>query len=339
MAMMQQTMTHTVQEMDVTTVMFRNLPRRYTAYDLLGEISLYIDQKLVDFVYLPWDSQAHNMGYAFVNFTQPGALNTVYRAMSGALWRLSESTRRIKILPASVHGLAANLAHCEPRISPSPNKPVYPIVFVNGEEIDFHEAIRLMRAGLLPTAGRSSSMASAATQPPPSPQPPHCAREASAKSQAQPKRTLPRLSPAHTTPFWSSSTRASETAEGLEFTASRSSMDLDIAYEVPSGRPGHAAVTPRIPTQPTQISRSMAAFAAAAATPASATAWGAKTSSQRQQSPPMRGISPSDLQHIDMASEERRRCAAMLTPGYERAWYDVHQRLVELMRRIAPTEE
>lgn len=139
-----------------TAVMFRNLPRKYNAYDLLREISCAIDAKQVDFVYLPWDTSSHNIGYAFVNFVDPWALAEVFKSMDGASWHYAASSRKVKILPASVHGLAANLEHCEARISPSSEKPVFPVVFLNGEEVGFQEA-RRWRAGPISACGTSES--------------------------------------------------------------------------------------------------------------------------------------------------------------------------------------
>lgn len=47
-----------------TTLMFRNIPRRYTNRLLLREIELVAGASSVDMVFLPWDGDVRNMGCA-----------------------------------------------------------------------------------------------------------------------------------------------------------------------------------------------------------------------------------------------------------------------------------
>eukprot|EP00405_Crypthecodinium_cohnii_P045342 CAMPEP_0206583254 /NCGR_PEP_ID=MMETSP0325_2-20121206/34993_1 /ASSEMBLY_ACC=CAM_ASM_000347 /TAXON_ID=2866 /ORGANISM="Crypthecodinium cohnii, Strain Seligo" /LENGTH=300 /DNA_ID=CAMNT_0054090137 /DNA_START=289 /DNA_END=1191 /DNA_ORIENTATION=+ len=52
------------------TLMFRYIPRRFTAEDVVSELQAYIPTVGFDFVYVPkYRTSKCNMGYAFVNFT------------------------------------------------------------------------------------------------------------------------------------------------------------------------------------------------------------------------------------------------------------------------------
>mmetsp|Transcript_57107 Transcript_57107/g.148661 ORF Transcript_57107/g.148661 Transcript_57107/m.148661 type:complete len:507 (+) Transcript_57107:50-1570(+) len=128
----------------VTTLMFRNLPRKYTALALTHELEGSIDLDALNFVYLPWDtSAATNMGYAFVNFVDPENATLIIDKLDGQAWRLVHSFRPIKVVPAHVQGLQANLVHCAHKIPADADKAHCPLVYHNGKQIDFRTAVRL----------------------------------------------------------------------------------------------------------------------------------------------------------------------------------------------------
>mmetsp|Transcript_54001 Transcript_54001/g.137139 ORF Transcript_54001/g.137139 Transcript_54001/m.137139 type:complete len:531 (+) Transcript_54001:65-1657(+) len=128
----------------VTTLMFRNLPRKYTALALTHELEGSIDLDALNFVYLPWDtSAATNMGYAFVNFVDPENATLIIGKLDGQPWRLVHSFRPVKVVPAHVQGLQANLVHCAHKIPPDADKAHCPLVYHDGKQIDFRTAVRL----------------------------------------------------------------------------------------------------------------------------------------------------------------------------------------------------
>lgn len=132
-----------------TAVMFRNLPRKSCARDLVAEVGAYCNVPCVDFVYLPSSSYASNLGYGFVNFISPSAMDAVSAAMHGQTWKFGATGRRIKILPANMHGLIPNLAHCVEKIGPTIEKSLAPLIFVHGRELEYEEAVHLLSTGAL----------------------------------------------------------------------------------------------------------------------------------------------------------------------------------------------
>jgi len=140
-----------------TTLMFRNLPRKYTGEHILREVELVVGPGEVDFAYLPWSDQceppasSRNIGYAFVNFVRSETMYKAMAGMQGKAWVLVESERRVKVLVAYVQGLPANLAQCERRIAPHfGSKPVFPLVFLGGtRQVSFKDAVGLLSSGRL----------------------------------------------------------------------------------------------------------------------------------------------------------------------------------------------
>jgi len=129
-----------------TTFMFRNVPRQYVGSTLLREIELVAGTRTVDMVFLPWDGELRNMGYAFVNFVNSGSASAARKKLDGARWRFSSASKPIKILVANVQGLVPNLTQLQRMIQQVPGNPVYPIVRMSGEVVRYHDALR--RTGL-----------------------------------------------------------------------------------------------------------------------------------------------------------------------------------------------
>mmetsp|Transcript_9565 Transcript_9565/g.17130 ORF Transcript_9565/g.17130 Transcript_9565/m.17130 type:complete len:510 (-) Transcript_9565:154-1683(-) len=99
---------------DVTTVMMRNLPNKYTQQMLLGELRDAGFQMQVDFdfFYLPMDhSNCANLGYCFVNFTETSRANDFAAAFSGKRMRRFNSHKTAVIMPASIQGYEQNYTY------------------------------------------------------------------------------------------------------------------------------------------------------------------------------------------------------------------------------------
>eukprot|EP00429_Kryptoperidinium_foliaceum_P064888 CAMPEP_0176063940 /NCGR_PEP_ID=MMETSP0120_2-20121206/31891_1 /TAXON_ID=160619 /ORGANISM="Kryptoperidinium foliaceum, Strain CCMP 1326" /LENGTH=292 /DNA_ID=CAMNT_0017397515 /DNA_START=49 /DNA_END=925 /DNA_ORIENTATION=+ len=126
----------------MTTLMIRNLPRKFTTDNLIEELKLYVDPAAFDFVYVPWDRMGTNsVGYAFVNFVDAIVATSVMHAMHGMAWRTGSRCRPMKVQPAHVQGLAQNL---ERFIAQGDDvDPVHaPVCFINGQPASFQEVLR-----------------------------------------------------------------------------------------------------------------------------------------------------------------------------------------------------
>lgn len=133
----------------VTTLMFRNVPRRYGNTTLLREIEFMVGQGSVDMVFLPWDSEERNMGNAFVDFVDCNFAMLALQTMRGICWRYSTASKAVKVIVACVQGLAENLVssctrHDAQRV---PANPVYPLVILGGTQVIFYDALRMALAG------------------------------------------------------------------------------------------------------------------------------------------------------------------------------------------------
>jgi len=131
----------------VTTLMFRNLPRKITAQAFIAELSNHVYLSKVDYVYLPWCCHTDsNIGYAFVNFTDATVAAAVSSVMQGRLWIVGGSRRVSQICPAHVQGLAANVLQFSQRMDSFIQREHLPVVFNNGEMEDFYVSLaRLQR--------------------------------------------------------------------------------------------------------------------------------------------------------------------------------------------------
>eukprot|EP00406_Dinophysis_acuminata_P082064 CAMPEP_0179257794 /NCGR_PEP_ID=MMETSP0797-20121207/24975_1 /TAXON_ID=47934 /ORGANISM="Dinophysis acuminata, Strain DAEP01" /LENGTH=257 /DNA_ID=CAMNT_0020965789 /DNA_START=32 /DNA_END=803 /DNA_ORIENTATION=+ len=99
---------------DVTTVMMRNLPNKYTQQMLLEEIhdGGFRLQHDFDFFYLPMDhSNAANLGYCFINFVETALANAFAAAYQGKKMRRFNSNKTVVVMPASVQGFERNYAY------------------------------------------------------------------------------------------------------------------------------------------------------------------------------------------------------------------------------------
>lgn len=98
--------------LEVTTVMMRNLPNKYTQQMLLMEVNSCGFGGTFDFLYLPIDAEtAANRGYAFLNFLDPSSA-WMFRCMfEGRKMSRFNSKKVISVVPATLQGFDANYAH------------------------------------------------------------------------------------------------------------------------------------------------------------------------------------------------------------------------------------
>mmetsp|Transcript_18366 Transcript_18366/g.53038 ORF Transcript_18366/g.53038 Transcript_18366/m.53038 type:complete len:444 (-) Transcript_18366:250-1581(-) len=97
---------------EVTTVMMRNLPNRYSQQMLLEEVSNAGFSGAFDFFYLPIDPETMaNKGYAFINFVEPEAAWRFKSSFEGTQMARFNSSKFVSVSPAALQGLEANYAH------------------------------------------------------------------------------------------------------------------------------------------------------------------------------------------------------------------------------------
>lgn len=147
-----------------TTLMYRNVPRKFNDGDLLWEISVAAGPGLVNFQLLPWEGSVRNMGYAFVNFVDNNAADRVREAMHGKRWSTPGVTKSIKIVTANVQGLIPNIALACQAFNEGCGTPVRPLVFLQGRVVDFAEAVRLL--SLCGTSAAGGAMGASGPEPP-----------------------------------------------------------------------------------------------------------------------------------------------------------------------------
>lgn len=125
-----------------TTMMLRNVPRMYTQHALLCELEIITPPGSIDMLYLPYErSGTSNLGYAFVNFVRPNFAEHVRATMEGGTWKVHSSTKKAKVTPAYVQGLRGNILQCANRLERE-DVSNDPLLFVNGEQVDFRSFVR-----------------------------------------------------------------------------------------------------------------------------------------------------------------------------------------------------
>jgi len=128
---------------DVTTMMLRNIPNKYTQTSLLQEID---DCGFVDsynFFYLPMDvHNCSNVGYAFINFVLPQDADRFCAKFSDHRFQRFQSRKISSVCTAHVQGLDANLNHFKNRaVTHAKNGQYRPVVLKNNVRVDFEDAL------------------------------------------------------------------------------------------------------------------------------------------------------------------------------------------------------
>jgi len=126
----------------ITTLMIRNVPRRYTGAAILLELETFVEPGGYNFVYLPWDAhRSANNGYAFVNLISAQVAMKTSQKMNGACWHYVHSSKVITTMAAHLQGLEMNLVHYAGTHAVAQDDLHAPMVFANGSRIPFQEAV------------------------------------------------------------------------------------------------------------------------------------------------------------------------------------------------------
>ncbi|PRQ39776.1 putative RNA recognition motif 2, nucleotide-binding alpha-beta plait domain-containing protein [Rosa chinensis] len=112
-----------------TTLMIKNIPNKYTSKMLLAAI----DERhrgTYDFIYLPIDFKNKcNVGYAFINMTDPRQIVPFYQSFNGKKWEKFNSEKVASIAYARIQGKAALIAHFQNSSLMNEDKRCRPILF------------------------------------------------------------------------------------------------------------------------------------------------------------------------------------------------------------------
>jgi len=101
-----------------STIMFRNIPNKYTRSMLHGRLNETFGKLDYDFIYMPIDfNNKCNVGYAFVNFRNKEAIEKVVKEFHNKECQVAlpgfNSSKVVEITPARVQGLENNIEHLQ----------------------------------------------------------------------------------------------------------------------------------------------------------------------------------------------------------------------------------
>jgi len=147
-------------EGSATTLLVRNLPRRYRGEDLLKEIEPLVGVGLVDFLHVPLEGAVRNKAFGVVNFVSPDAASAARNMLQGKRWNQAERAKPAKVLVADVQGFAANVERAE-RSAATRDPSAMPLVFLSGEATDFSAALRFVHSVELAGSEESSQQKAA----------------------------------------------------------------------------------------------------------------------------------------------------------------------------------
>ncbi|KAL8121472.1 protein MEI2-like 4 isoform X2 [Apium graveolens] len=112
-----------------TTLMIKNIPNKYTSKMLLAAI----DERhrgTYDFIYLPIDFKNKcNVGYAFINMTDPSLIIPFFQAFNGKKWEKFNSEKVASLAYARIQGKASLIAHFQNSSLMNEDKRCRPILF------------------------------------------------------------------------------------------------------------------------------------------------------------------------------------------------------------------
>lgn len=138
---------------EVTTLMLRHIPNKYTQATLLQELNRIGFAGRYDFFYLPMDVHNRtNVGYAFINFLTPQDASRFTACLTNYKFQKFSSQKIATVSPAHIQGLARNLAHFSHRaVAQSRDIQYRPIVVHGGCYRDCSEVL----AEMLPEGANS----------------------------------------------------------------------------------------------------------------------------------------------------------------------------------------
>ncbi|KAL3818741.1 hypothetical protein ACJIZ3_004646 [Penstemon smallii] len=112
-----------------TTLMIKNIPNKYTSKMLLAAI----DERYrgtYDFIYLPIDFKNKcNVGYAFINMTEPSLIIPFFQTFNGKKWEKFNSEKVASLAYGRIQGKAALIAHFQNSSLMNEDKRCRPILF------------------------------------------------------------------------------------------------------------------------------------------------------------------------------------------------------------------
>ncbi|KAL2935604.1 Protein MEI2-like 4 [Bienertia sinuspersici] len=112
-----------------TTLMIKNIPNKYTSKMLLATIDEQHRGKY-DFIYLPIDFKNKcNMGYAFINMTDPLQIVSFHQTFEGRKWEKFNSEKVASLAYARIQGKGALIAHFQNSSLMNEDKRCRPILF------------------------------------------------------------------------------------------------------------------------------------------------------------------------------------------------------------------
>ncbi|CAA7026911.1 unnamed protein product [Microthlaspi erraticum] len=116
-------------EDDRTTLMIKNIPNKYTSKMLVAAIDEYC-KGTYDFLYLPIDFKNKcNVGYAFINLTEPKNIVPFYKAFNGKKWEKFNSEKVASLAYGRIQGKSALIAHFQNSSLMNEDKRCRPILF------------------------------------------------------------------------------------------------------------------------------------------------------------------------------------------------------------------
>ncbi|CAN6244466.1 unnamed protein product [Urochloa humidicola] len=112
-----------------TTLMIKNIPNKYTSKMLLAAIDEG-HKGTYDFIYLPIDFKNKcNVGYAFINMTNPQHIIPFYQSFNGKKWEKFNSEKVASLAYARIQGKTALIAHFQNSSLMNEDKRCRPILF------------------------------------------------------------------------------------------------------------------------------------------------------------------------------------------------------------------
>ncbi|KAI5431719.1 hypothetical protein KIW84_035763 [Lathyrus oleraceus] len=112
-----------------TTLMIKNIPNKYTSKMLLAAIDIH-HKGTYDFLYLPIDFRNRcNVGYAFINMTDPSFIVPFYKVFNEKKWLKFNSEKVASLAYARIQGRAALIAHFQNSSLMNEDKRCRPILF------------------------------------------------------------------------------------------------------------------------------------------------------------------------------------------------------------------
>ncbi|GAA0142782.1 RNA metabolism protein [Lithospermum erythrorhizon] len=135
-----------------TTLMIKNIPNKYTSKMLLAAIDEH-HRGSYDFLYLPIDFKNKcNVGYAFINMTEPTLIVPFYQALNGRKWEKFNSEKVASLAYARIQGKVALISHFQNSSLMNEDKRCRPILFHTegpnaGDQVPFPMGVKIRPRG------------------------------------------------------------------------------------------------------------------------------------------------------------------------------------------------